>query len=157
MDFKDLKEKALNLKDKAVKKTNNLIDSSSKKLQESSFVLKDEKAFLEFIKKSKNYTNKDLKEIKKKVIIICALKDSSFYKKALYMIPVLYTKSWAQNMPLKMSSIDIKLLEKYWVTDFPSLLVFENEKILKFVPWEDNIEKVVKSLTLDINETIDKL
>ena len=113
MDLAKLKKKAMAFKDKATEKTNNFIDASSKKLQESGFVLKDEKSFLDFIKKSKNYTNKDLKEVKKRVIVICALKNSSFYKKALYMIPVLYTKSWAQNTALKLCSLDIKLLKKY--------------------------------------------
>jgi competence protein ComGC len=45
----------------------------------------------------------------------------------------------------------------YSVTQFPALLVFENTKHIKTLQGEENIQKVVKSLSLDINSTIDSL
>jgi hypothetical protein len=49
------------------------------------------------------------------------------------------------------------LLEEYNIWEFPALLVFENKQLYKMILWEDNVKKVVKTLDLDINNTIDQL
>lgn len=163
MDFKTLKQKALELKDKAVEITNKTIETSAQKLGESSLVLKTELELNDFVSKSENnsYITKDwVSKISiKRVLIIFWDSKNDFFKSMLLYLPVLLTKSFYDNLSLKLvdinnEDIDIK---KYNVEEIPSLVVFENKEIFKVIPWEENIKKVVKSLTLDINETIDKI
>jgi hypothetical protein len=54
MDLNSLKQKALELKKKAIDITNKTIINTAQKLSESSFVLKDEKELDDFISKSEN-------------------------------------------------------------------------------------------------------
>lgn len=163
MDFKTLKQKALELKDKAVEITNKTIETSAQKLGESSLVLKTELELNDFVSKSENksYITKDwVSKISiKRVLIIFWDSKNDFFKNMLLYLPVLLTKSFYDNLSLKLvdinnEDIDIK---KYNVEEIPSLVVLENKEIFKVIPWEENIKKVVKSLTLDINETIDKI
>jgi len=39
----------------------------------------------------------------------------------------------------------------------PALVIFENEKVYKVIQGEENIQKVVKTASLDINKTIETL
>jgi hypothetical protein len=48
-------------------------------------------------------------------------------------------------------------LKQYGLNKIPGLVVFENTKPIKVVYWEENITKLVKSLNLDINKTIENL
>jgi hypothetical protein len=49
-------------------------------------------------------------------------------------------------------------LKKYKITKIPSLVVFENQKILKVInDDEKSIQKLVNSVNLDINKEIDNL
>jgi hypothetical protein len=48
-------------------------------------------------------------------------------------------------------------LKQYGVNKTPSLVVFENTKPIKVIYWEENIQKLVKSLNLDINKTLESL
>jgi len=48
-------------------------------------------------------------------------------------------------------------LKKYKFKKYPSLILFENCKDSKVIEGEENIQKVVNSLSLDINKTIDEL
>jgi hypothetical protein len=92
----------------------------------------------EFIKKSetKSFTSKETGETKKfikKVIVIFADKDSDFMKKALIGLPVLITKAFSQNIPLKMCDIKLEELKKYDIKKLPTLVVFETEKIIDVI------------------------
>jgi len=48
-------------------------------------------------------------------------------------------------------------LKKYTFKTYPSLILFENLKVSKVIEGEENIQKVVNSLSLDINKTINEL
>lgn len=157
MDLKSLKEKALKLKEKASEKIWEAVSFSAKKLQKSKAVITETKKLEEFIEKSKNKKTSDGREIKKRVLILFIDKNSDFYEEALYIYPLIYTKAWSQNMGFSMSSIDLKDLKNYKIKKSPSLVLFENNELKKTIEWEENIKKVVKSLSLDINTTIDNL
>jgi hypothetical protein len=68
-------------------------------------------------------------------------------------------KAFSQNVVLKLAVSNIKDVDftKYGITKFPSLVVFENNKVLKVVSSKESILKLVKSFNLDINKEIDNL
>lgn len=157
MDFEKLKKNALKLKDKAVGLKDKAVGAGASKLWKSKNILDTTEKLDEFIKKSKNRQSQAWKEVIARCIIIFAEKDSDFYKDALYMFPVIYTKAWTQNIALAISNLKIAELDKYGIKETPTMLVFENEKVLKTLEWRENIKKVVKAMTLDINKTVDNL
>ncbi len=157
MDFKKLKEKAL-------ENTNKLIDSAAKKLSESSFTISKKEDFLKLIEKSKTTTfkNKETweeKQYKHKSIVIIAEQGSKFFKDALYMFPVISAKAFSQNINTKLaiSKIEWINMSDYKVWEFPCMIVFEEEKVLKTITWSENILKLVKSFDLDINKLVDEM
>ncbi len=149
------------MKKKALKFKDDMVESGAKKLAESSMVINKIEDLEEFIKKSetKNFTSKETgitKEFIKKVIVIFAEKDSDFMKKSLISFPVLVTKAFSQNIPLKMCDIKLEELKDYTeIKTFPSLVVFETEKIIDVIEWEEDINKITKSLSIDINKSIE--
>ena len=153
MDFAKMKKKALKFK-------YDVIESWTKKLAESSMVINKIEDLEEFIKKSetKKFTSKETWEIKefiKKVIVIFADKNSDFMKKSLVWLPVLIAKAFSQNIPLKMCDIKIEELKKYKIKKLPTLVVFETKKIIDIIEWEEDINKIIKSLNIDINKSIE--
>ena len=151
------KERIMQMKDKALEIKDNLVEKSAEKLSESSLVLKDKKDLEEIINKTtpKEFTSKETwekKVFKKYAVIIFVKKDTNFYKEALIEIPVLATKAWTQNIPLKITNLEYK-----WITEFPSLVIFENKKIYKTLSWEENIKKIVKNMDFDIIKLIENL
>lgn len=164
MDFASLKKKALELKEKASKKTQEAIAYSAEKLGDSAFTLKEITQLTDFIGLSKNTNWKNPesgaeKTFVKHAMLVFVKDGSEFQKKMLLLFPVLLAKSFAQNVPMKMVDSDMNALDltSYKVTEVPSLVVFENTTVKKVITGEENIEKVVKSATLDINKTIDSL
>lgn len=163
MDFEQLKKKAQELKKQALEKTQDAVDYGAKKLGESSLTLKTNKELQEFVAKSKNtFTEMEdgsKKENTKRVVVIFADTKSDFFEKMLYMLPVLATKAFSQNVSLKLADIAMKDLDTktYAIKKWPSLAVFENTKLLKTLQGEESIQKVVKSASLDINTTIDSM
>ena len=153
MDFAELKKKA-------IKFGNDMVETWAKKLAESSMVINKIEDLEKFIEKSKtkSFTSSETgvtKEFIKKVIVIFAEKDSSFMKKSLVWLPVLITKAFSQNIPLKMCDIKLEELKKYDIKKLPTLVVFETEKIIDVVEWEEDINKITKSLSIDINKSIE--
>ncbi len=163
MDFDAFRKKALELKDQAVKKSKEAVDYGAKKLGESSLTLKDTKQLQDFITSSKNTQTKledgSHRENKKRVVVIFADVKSDFFESVLYMLPVLMTKAFSQNVSLKLADISMKDLKKrdYEIMQWPTLSVFENTKYIKSLQWEQEIQKVVKDASLDINKTIDSI
>ncbi len=167
MDFKALKEKAIEnakkLKDKTVEFTDKTIDAAAKKLGESGFTLSSKKELEDFIKKSAETSFKDKetwveKKYSHRVFVIFGDEKSDFFEKALIQLPVLAAKAFTQNTSIKLAKSKIKDidLKNYKIKNIPSLVVFENEKFLKVIEGEENILKLVKSLSLDINKSIDE-
>lgn len=163
MDLSKLKQKALELKNKAVELKNKTIDEAAKKVSESSVVLKNNEELYEFILKSQNTTftnqNWESKIYTKRCAVIIWDSSLNFFKELLFSLPILLAKWFSQNLPIKV--VDIKNesinLTAYNISEFPSLIIFENKEVYKIIVWEDNIKKVVKSLSLDINKTIDEI
>ena len=148
------------MKKKALKFKDDMIESGTKRLVKSWNVINEIEDLEEFIKKSKTktFTSKETwatKEFIKKVIVIFADKNSDFMKKSLLSLPVLIIKAFSQNIPLKMCDIKLEDLKKYKVKTLPTLVVFETEEIIDIVEWEDDINKITKSLTIDINKSIE--
>ena len=148
------------LKKKAIKFGNDMVETWAKKLAESSMVINKIEDLEKFIEKSKTktFTSSETgttKEFIKKVIVIFAEKDSSFMKKSLVWLPVLITKAFSQNIPLKMCDIKLEELKKYDIKKLPTLVVFETEKIIDVIEWEEDINKITKSLSIDINKSIE--
>lgn len=157
MDFSKLKEKFSSFKSDSLKLYNETVEKTAKKLIESNFTIKTLFELEDFIWKSKNYFSESSnKEETKRIICIFASKESDFFKKFLYELPVIYTKAWARNIWIKLveSSLEWLELSKYQIVSIPSLVLFENEKVVKVVATEEKINKIVKSLTLDIEKTI---
>jgi hypothetical protein len=107
-------------------------------LVNSNLVINKKKDLKDFIKKSetKIFTSKETgetKEFVRKAIIIFAKKESDFYKKSLIQLPILITKAFSQNIPLKMCNIDIEDLKEYKIIIQPCLVVFETEKVVKII------------------------
>ena len=147
------------IKDKALKFKNDMVEKWAKKLAESSMVINKIEDLESFIEKSKTKTfvsqeTGETKKFIKKVIVIFWEKDSDFFKKALIQLPVLVTKAFSQNIPLKMCNIELKDIKKYWVKSLPSLVVFETEEVINVINSEEGITKIVTWLTINIEEAI---
>lgn len=163
MDLKTLKQKALELKQKAVELKDKTIEKAAEKVSESSLVIKNSIELQQFVDKSenKNFVSKEWieKTFSRRVIVIFWDSKKDFFKEFLVSLPILFTKSFSQNMDLKVVDVNNENVDtkKYEFKEIPTLVVFENKEIFKIIYWEDNIKKVVKSLTLDINKTIEEL
>ncbi|NDK10041.1 hypothetical protein GW846_04625 [Candidatus Gracilibacteria bacterium] len=164
MDFKSLKNKAKALKNKAVDAGKDALEYSSSKLASSGFTLKNTTDLEAFIQKSLNSQVIDSKtgiekKFKKRVIVIFTDTKTQFFSQMLYLFPVLSAKAYSQNVSIRLADVRMKDLqeESYQITGVSTLVVFENTEILKVIHGEENIQKVVKSLSLDINTTIDTL
>ena len=155
MDFAELKKKALQLKD-------DMIEKGAKKLAESSLVLNTEDELNAFIDKSTTKTVEikdtgETKEFVKKVIVIFADNESDFFEKSLIQLPVLMTKAFSQNLPIKMCDLPLEKLEDYGIKTLPSLVVFETQKVIKIIDSEENITKIVKDMSLDLESAIENV
>lgn len=151
------KDRMLQLKDKAIDIKNDLVDKSADYLAKSSLVIKDKKQLDEIINSTipKEFTNKETwekKQFKRYALIIFVKKDTNFYKESLIDIPVLATKAWTQNVNMKITDLDFTK-----VKEFPSLVVFENKKVIKILSWEENIKKIVKTMDFDIIKQIENI
>lgn len=157
MDFSKFKEKLSSIKSSTAKFYNETIENTAKKVVQSNFTIKTLFELEDFIWKSKNYFSEASgKEEWKKIICIFASKDSDFFKKFLYEIPLIYTKAWSRNIWIKLveSSFEGLDLLRFNITVLPSLVLFENEKVAKVVATEEKINKIVNGLNLDIEKSI---
>jgi hypothetical protein len=164
MDFKNLKEQALKLKKKVSEQTQKAVKYSANKLSDSNYTINKKEDLEKIIKKSATtiFKNKETwveKQNKHKSIIIFAEEWSDFFKDALYILPVIATKAFTQNISVKLakSKIEWVKLSDYKIKKLPSLVVFEEEKVLKTIEWREKILKLVKSFNLDINKLINEV
>lgn len=146
------------LKKKALEKANKAAEFSASKLASSSLTISKKEELDKIVNKSKN-TSFEWKTFTKKSIVIVADEKSDFFKECLYALPVLATKWFSQNIPVKLAKDKIEWVEynDYKVKEVPSLVVFENEEVSKVIEWKEKILKLVKILDLDINKTIESL
>lgn len=160
MDFKKLLQTA---KDKTKEYSEKAVDFSSKKLSESSLTLKKSEDVQKIIlaSENKNFKNEETWEEKtftKHSIIIFGDEKSDFFKEALYILPVLATKGFTKNTPVKLAWNNIEAFDykKYGIQEFPSLVLFENKEVKKVITGKENILKLVKTWNFDINELVEK-
>ena len=164
MDFSKLKNKTLSLKKSALSKTQDMVSYGAWKLADSRFTLKTLEELEDFVKKSENTQSVDKKteetktHIRRAIVIFCE-PEGDFFKDLLYLLPVLSAKAFSQNISLKLADAGMKGLQKktYTIQTLPSLVVFENTKVIKTLEGEEKIQKVVKTLDLDINTVIEEL
>lgn len=169
MDFNEFKEKAkqkaLELKVKASEHKQKAIEYGAKTITNSKNTISKKEDLELIIKKSATTTFKNKETwVEKKTIhkslVIFADEGSDFFKDALYILPVMITKAFSQNISFKLalSKIEwVKLLDyNVKAKTLPCLVVFEEEKVLKTIEWTQNILKLVKSFNLNINKLIDE-
>ena len=158
MDFKELQEKAKKYTKQLWETVDKQLEKGIEKIENSSFVISTSKDLEAIIEATKNTENNYGKISRKKTIVVCVEKGSDFYKHLLsYMLPVMYTKAWTQNIGVKLCNLEQKDLAKYDIWELPALVVFADTKVEKVVHGKDKIEKVVKNTNMDINELINKL
>ena len=158
MGFKELQEKAKKYTKQFWEAFEKQVEKGIEKIENSDFVISQTKDLEKIIADTKNTENSYGKISRKKTIIICVEKGSDFYKHLLsYMLPVIYSKAWTQNVWVKLCNLEKEALSKYDIWEFPALVVFADTKVEKIVHGKENIEKVVKSTNMDINELINKL
>ncbi len=163
MDFTTIKKRATELKNKAVEAGKGAVEYSAWKLADSKMTLKSIWE-LDLLQKKSVNTTKKLESGEEKTFVhrsgvIFIDTKSDFFSKMLLSFPVLQTKAYSQNMSMKLMDSWVKDLDvkKYSVTQLPALVIFENEKVYKVIQGEENIQKVVKTASLDINKTIETL
>lgn len=164
MDLQVLREEAFKFKVKAQKAGAQMLSASADKLVESKYTLGTLKELQDCITKSKTTTGVDsktkkAKKFKHRVVVIFLDTKSEYFKTLVYKLPILITKAFSQSIILRVADIAMKDLDKkaYKISGTESMVVFEDEKVIKSLEGQENIQKVVKSLSLDINSTIDSL
>ena len=139
---------------------NKALDASVQSLQKTgAFVIQDVASLEAHIALSKNTTGPSGKVYEKTTLLIVGDPETNFFKEALYKLPVLYTKAWSQNISLKLISSKCPWFEstKYNITELPSFIVFHDTKVAKIIAWEEKLNTLVKSLSLDILSAIETL
>lgn len=164
MDFAKIRDQAKKLQKQALGKAKEAAQYGASKLAESWLTLSDVSSLKTYIEKSKNTHFKDPgtgseKTFVKRVIVIFADPKSEFFQKMLYILPVLMTKGFSQNTPVKLADITMKWLNKkdYDIRGDQTLVVFENTAPSQTIVDATQIEKLVNSLNLDINKAIEEL
>lgn len=161
MDYSQLKEKAKLFWIKVKETANKALEKWAKSLQNSLFVIKDSAGLEELINLSASKIGQTGTIYEKKSLLVIGDPETDFFKKALYIFPVVYTKAWSQNTAVKlMSSKTVGIdFTKYGLSlsKIPCCVVFADKKVSKIIAWEENINKLVTSLSLDIISTIEKL
>lgn len=179
MDFAKITQKAKELWKKSVesskslskkgiavskKAKNDVLSFTEDKLRDSRYIIKDADALKKLIDTSqeKKFTEKKTWISKtfiwRAVLFVCE-DEAEFTTKLLYKLPMILAKSFSQNIYFWVLIWDSEHIDisKFKIKSKPTLLLFENMKIKKQIVWEENIQKVVNSLNLNINKTIDEL
>lgn len=157
MGFSKIKEKLKEFKEKTVKAYNKTVDSQANKLIASNMTIKTLFELDSYISKTKLKFNSELwKDVAKQVIFIFADTKTDFYKKILYYLPLIYTKSWTWNLPIKFVDISMDWLDlnRFKISVLPSLVFVENVRIIKIISWEENILKILKWFNLNIEKSV---
>jgi len=164
MDLQILREEAKKFQKKAQKVGEKVLSASTDKLVESKYTLSSVSELDACVKKSEETLGTDSKTGKEKkfshrVVIIFADTKSDYFKSFLYKLPVLITKAYSQWVVCRVADNSMKDLDKkkHKISWEISMVVYENKKVIKVLEGIDNVQKVVKSPSLDINTTIDNL
>lgn len=164
MDLQILREEAVKFKKKAQDFGAKALSASADKLVDSKYTLESVKDLEACIAKSKTTTGVDSKthkpkEFKHRVVVVYIDVSSEYFKTLVYKLPILITKAYSQSIVLRVADIAMKGLDKkaHKISWKECMVVYEDEKAIKTLEGHENIQKVVKSLSLDINTTIDSI
>jgi len=164
MDLQILKEEAKKFWRKAKKVGEQVLSASADKLIESKYTLETLEEVSDCIAKSAPTIGTDSKTGKEKefthrVVILFADYESDFFKTLVYKLPILITKAYSQGVVFRIANIKMKSLDvkKHKISWDICMVVYENKKAIASHVWHEKIQKVVKSPSLDINNTIDTL
>ncbi len=172
MDFSKFKKGTLKLKDKLVKQINKWAKFSSEKFEEAVSYsanklkeksIKGKRELTNFIKESKetSFTNRETwetKHFKHKVVVIFWDEKSDFFRDFLLKLPLLNTKAFASGTKFRLAVSNIRwvdLKKDYKISELPSMLVFQDEKVYKLISGKKNIEKIVKSFKMNVEEDLE--
>lgn len=101
----------------------------------------------------------ETKFYKHKTILIVVDEKSEAFKDLSILYPIFKTKTFSQNMSILMSNFqieDLNLQEKYELSELPAMIVFQDKEIYKTIFWKENIEKIWKTVKMNIEQTIDE-
>ncbi|MDD2871357.1 MAG: hypothetical protein PHS49_05175 [Candidatus Gracilibacteria bacterium] len=161
----EIKSKSEEIKNDVTQKKDEVINKGKQGFFSIKFGVNTKEELDFIIKKSAttSITNPETGEEKSyrhKSMVIFAEQGSEFMKKAYYIVPVIVTKAFSQNIAVKLANSKIEGvdLKKFAVEEnnLPCIAIFEEEKYLKTISGEENILKLVKSLDLDINKLIEE-
>ncbi len=168
MDFSSFTQKAKNLSKKwlsaTLKAKDNALNFTERNLKKSQFIIKNKEEFDTLIETSQQKTFTDpktsiVKTFSRKALLFVCIEENDFTRNLLFKLPFIFAKSFSQDMSfaLILQEIDGINLSEFQVQEKPALILFEDTKVKKVIVWEENIQKVVNSLSLDINKTIHEL
>lgn len=129
-------------------------------------MLKTQKEIEDFIQSSKATSSEvkvgdktEKKTFSHQAIIVFVNPKDDFFASLVYKFPVLKTKTYSQGIPLKFVDITLPSLEKevFHVEGDMCLTLYENTEHKYTLVGEETLQKVVNSLSLDINKTVAEL
>ena len=158
------KDSLKNFAKKTKETFNNAVSYSAKKISSSSsFSIKTKEDLDNLIEKSgtTEFVSKtwEVKDVTHKTILIIAEEKSDFYESISLRFPMLKTKAFSRNIVIMLSKENIEWVnfeEDFWVTQLPTMLVFEDKEIYKKIIWKENIEKISNSFKMNIEELIEQ-
>lgn len=168
MDFSKFAQKTKEISQKWIVATKNFGSKTKEftknKLENSAYILANLKAIDTCIAASETQTFHDKKTGEDKVflkysIIIFCPQENDFQESMILKIPLFAAKTFSQNIKLGLVTKKIRWFsqEKYGIESLPALVLYENMQAKKYILGEENIQKVVNSLKLDIHSTIETL
>ncbi len=140
---------------------NKFVDYSSVKITESwtfSILNRDDLDELINASATKEFQNPntwELKYFKKKSVLVVT--DEKSHKKISLLFPILKTKAFSANIAIKLSKEKVEGINysEFNLEEFPVLVLFEDKEITKIINWEENIEKIAKSIKINLDEIIE--
>lgn len=151
MDFKSIKSKLWVLKDNAEKYAKKAVENTAESFAKSGMVLNNDKSGDKFAALDK------FLEKNKRVIVIFGEENTAFYKDIMIKMPVLYTKSFAQNFQFKIFGVNKEdSLEKLKIEKLPSMVIYKKWEISEVIEWEEKIMELVKKMSLDVENVVNK-
>lgn len=142
---------------------NNALDYTAEKIWEKSLA-KTKKEVEDIIEASKTteffkQETWETKIYKHKTLVMVIDEKTDNFKDLSLIYPILKTKVFSQNMKIIMTNKEIEwwdLSQEYNLEKIPALLVFEDKKLTKTIIWKENLEKIWKSIKMNVEQTLDE-
>lgn len=168
MDFSNFTQKAKDISKKwlsaTLKAKNDALSFTERNLKKSRYIIKNREEFTTLRETSRQKTYKDpktwvVKNFTRNALLFVCGEESDFTRNLLFKLPLIFAKSFSQDMHFALMIQEIEGIDvrEFQVQEKPALILFEDTAVKKVIHWEENIQKVVNSLSLDINTTIHEL